>query len=87
MGVSVKQIMLFGSRAKGNYSKYSDYDFLVITKRLFPIKEKRRISKIIRENLSKFPVDIIIESEEEVKTLRNEIGTVVREAMKEGVVL
>ena len=50
-------------------------------------REKMEISKKLRVNLAKFAVDIIIKSEEEAELLRNEIGTVVKEALREGVVL
>lgn len=87
MGVSVNKIILFGSRARGSASKYSDYDFLIITEKTFTIKEKMGISKKLRTQLAEFAIDFVIKSEEEVMALKNQIGTVVREALKEGVVL
>jgi len=45
----VKNIILFGSRARGDFSKYSDYDFLIITEKTFNIKEKMEIAKTIRK--------------------------------------
>jgi predicted nucleotidyltransferase len=47
--VAVKNIILFGSRARGDFSKYSDYDFLIITEKTFNIKEKMEIAKTIRK--------------------------------------
>lgn len=87
MGVSVKKLILFGSRARGSASKYSDYDFLIVTEQTFKVNEKMDISKKLRTQLAEFAIDFIIKSEEEVVALKNQIGTVVRAAMKEGVVL
>ena len=85
MGILAKKIILFGSRARGKISKYSDYDFLIITEKTFSIHEKMEISKSIRENLAKFALDVIVKSEDEVKKQKSQIGTVVREALKEGI--
>lgn len=87
MDVEIKKIILFGSRASGNYSKQSDYDFLIVTEKIFTIKEKMEIAKKIRVVLAEFYIssDIIIKSEEELEIFRHRIGTVTREALKEGV--
>jgi predicted nucleotidyltransferase len=89
MGVETKKIILFGSRARGDFSKSSDYDFLIITAKTFSIKEKREIAAGIRKVLVSFYIasDIIIKSEGEVEYFRNKIGSVVRQALKEGVAL
>lgn len=87
MGVSVKKLILFGSRARGSASKYSDYDFLIVTEQTFTVKEKMGISKKLRTQLAEFAIDFVIKSEKEVEVLKGQIGTVVREALKEGVVL
>jgi predicted nucleotidyltransferase len=87
MQVSMKSIILFGSRAIGDFSKYSDYDFLIITEKTYSIKEKMEIAKAIRKALAELyiPTDIIINSEEEVEYKKNKIGYVTRYALKEGV--
>jgi len=87
--VSVKQIILFGSRAKGNYSKFSDYDFLIITNETFTIREKMEIAKKVRMALAELYIhaDVIINSEEEAEFKKNKIGYVTRYALKEGTVI
>ncbi len=84
-GIYVKKIILFGSRARGNFHKYSDYDILIITERTFTVKEKMELSERIRDNLVRlnFPTDIIIKSEQEIAYYQDKIGSVVREALKE----
>lgn len=87
MGIGVKNIILFGSRARGDSLKHSDYDFLIITEKTFLIKEKMQIAKKVNQTLAKLliPCDIIVKSTEEIEYFKNKIGTVVREALKEGV--
>ena len=87
MSISAKNIILFGSRARGDSSKYSDYDFLIITEKTFNIKEKMEINKKVNQILAKLliPSDIIINSEEEVEYKKNRIGCVARYALKEGI--
>jgi len=87
LGVEVEKIILFGSRARGDSSSSSDYDFLIITTQTFPIKEKMAIAQKLSQSLARLLIstDIIIKSRPEVERLKQEIGTVVREALKEGV--
>ena len=37
-GIKIEGIILFGSMARGDFSNYSDYDFLIITESTFTIK-------------------------------------------------
>lgn len=89
MGISVKKIVLFGSRARGNPLPNSDFDFLIITEKTYGVKEKMRIASTIRRALAELHVfaDIIINSEEEVEIKKNRIGCVTRYALAEGVVI
>jgi len=85
LGVSVRRIILFGSRASGKAGKLSDYDFLIVTEKTYPIPQKMILSKRIREELSFYPIDVIIKSEDEVNKQKDKIGTLVREVLNEGV--
>ena len=84
-GIKITKIILFGSKARGDFSKSSDYDLLIVTEKTFTIKEKMGIAKRVREYLSKYAIDVIIKSEEEIEIQKNQIGNVVREALKEGI--
>lgn len=83
--ICVKRVILFGSRVKGDFNKYSDYDLLIVTEKTFSVREKMEISRKLRIALAEFAVDIIIKSEDEVKVQKDLIGTIVREALKKGV--
>ncbi len=89
MGIAVKTIILFGSRARGHFDPESDWDVLVvIDKDLIHSEKKEMWSKISRNVHKQFPYfsfDIIIKSAnifEKEKTITN---TISNEAYREGV--
>jgi len=49
MKISIKDIILFGSRARGDYKKNSDWDILIIVKNKISIYKKREIAQNIRK--------------------------------------
>ena len=83
--ISVKSILLFGSRARKDHNDQSDYDFLIITENTFEFREKMAIAKKIRTRLSIYAIDVLIKSEEEVKRFRTVPGNVVGTAIREGI--
>jgi uncharacterized protein len=82
-------VILFGSRARSDSSSDSDYDFMVVTKDLLNMAEKRKYKSILRTKLAKqkIPVDVLIETEQDVEIKKNISGHIVREVMKDGIVL
>lgn len=89
MGISVENIILFGSRARGDYNEDSDYDILIVTEETFPFREKIRIFNKVTKDLAKklIPCDVIIKSYDEIEYFQDKVGSVVREALQEGVAL
>lgn len=84
------RVLLFGSRARGDFNKQSDFDVLVITKDTFPPKDKREWTGKIGSSLVNIlhaPFDIICHSEEEVNAYKNYYGHIVRYALKDAVEL
>ena len=84
------KILLFGSYARGEQTKDSDYDLLVITKKTYPPREKINWrTKIHNELVNVFhaPFDVLMDSEEEVNRKKELLGHIVRYAVKEGTVL
>ena len=84
-----EEIILFGSRARGDFSKGSDHDILIIMQRSLTIKEKMRLLSSLRKELAVkgIDADIIIKSRDEVNYYKDKIGNVVRAALKEGVAI
>ncbi|MCK9403289.1 MAG: nucleotidyltransferase domain-containing protein [Chitinophagaceae bacterium] len=84
------QVLLFGSRARGNDTKYSDYDVLVITQQAFAPGEKinweSKISKTL-VNLLRAPFDVILQSNEEINLRKNSKGHIIYYALKDAVEL
>ena len=84
------RVLLFGSHARGDHDRYSDYDLLIITPTTFTPEEKinwsSRLDRAIVEAI-KAPVDLVLNSEEEVRQKQELPGHIVRSAIREGVAL
>ena len=84
------RIILFGSMAKGTADKGSDYDLLIISKANIPNREKggwrSKLDTALVYALDA-PVDIVLNSEEEVERKKVLLGHVVKWAVNEGVEL
>jgi predicted nucleotidyltransferase len=87
--ISPLKIILFGSRARGDFDKDSDWDVLIVIKEKLARKEKEKIAETIRKTIAKFliPCDVIIRNESELSFYDKFYGTVTYEALKEGVSL
>ena len=81
-----QQVILFGSHARGAASPESDVDLLVV----MPIRGSRRQQQVaIRTALSGMGLakDVLVVTSEEVEQYRDQVGTVIRPALREGKVL
>jgi uncharacterized protein len=84
------RVLLFGSRARGDGDRFSDYDLLVITQQTFAPREKIRLSTLLDRaivNAIKAPVDLLLDSEEEVLEKQALPGNIIRTAIREGIIL
>ena len=81
------EIVLFGSRARGNEDLSSDYDFMIITEATYTHEEKQKIKASLRKQLAKdkIPADIIISSKDELNTRTEITGHIIKQIIKEGV--
>ena len=82
------RILLFGSRARGDSAKNSDYDLLIITKETFAPRTKIDWESKIRKalvNILNLPFDIIIQSKKEVSEKKDLSGHIVYYAMKDAI--
>jgi len=89
LGASAQKIVLFGSRARKDFTPLNDYDILIITEKPFEINTKMSTSKNIRQYFARsgLDVDVIIKSKNEVNILKDRPGSIVRNALKEGFAL
>ncbi|MCG2727071.1 MAG: nucleotidyltransferase domain-containing protein, partial [Candidatus Methanoperedenaceae archaeon] len=89
MNLKYSKILLFGSRARGNFREESDWDFLIVLKKPLDVKTKKELWFDIYKKLHEFypfiSFDIVLkdaESFEEEKTIAN---TISNEVYLEGV--
>jgi predicted nucleotidyltransferase len=81
-----EQIILFGSRARGDSRPDSDVDLLIIKDNIESTRaEAGRISRAL-SNIA-LPIDVIVVRPAYVEQYRDIIGTIVRPALREGKVL
>ena len=73
---------MFGSRARGDYKKESDYDFIIVSRDFEGISIFKRIEMVldVREN-----IDVICLTPEEFEREKNFLGSIVSYAVKEGI--
>ena len=85
--INIEEIYLFGSRAKGNYSKDSDWDFYIIVDKDLDFSFKRKINANLRRKLAELsiPIDIIIQSRSLVEQRKNNVGYLTYYVLKEGI--
>ena len=83
------EIMLFGSRARSEAHLESDYDILVKTKDQITPREKIVLRSSIRKELLKQDIrsDILIQSVEEIERKKNLPGHIIRNLMKDAIIL
>ena len=76
---------LFGSRAKGNYKKNSDYDFMVVKSGVKNEREiSRRIYRALFDNHIRVPVDIIVVDSDKLDKNKENRYLIYSWALKEG---
>jgi len=87
--IAYKKIILFGSRVREDYNKQSDFDLLIILSRNKPIREKIYLSSKLRKRFASkmIDADIIVKDGKDIAYLKDKPGSVVRNALKEGVSL
>jgi predicted nucleotidyltransferase len=80
------RVILFGSHARGEAGRHSDVDLLVV---LPQVDDPRRAAVAIRRLLADLPVakDIVVTTPEEVAARGHLVGTILRPALREGVVV
>jgi len=85
-GVDVKSIILFGSRARGDYREDSDWDLLVVVGSSPSREAIRRLQYRIYKSLSRNRIycDVVVVSEEYYHKYKDVVGTIAYYAHLEG---
>ena len=88
--VDPEQVILFGSRGRGDHRENSDIDLIVIEAEPFGPEKSRhkemlRLYRAVRG--SRVPVDILVYSNEDVDYWRDSLNYVLARALREGKVL
>jgi len=88
-GIRVEKIILFGSRARGDFKPDSDWDFLVVLDRELDPRQRREIIGEIKIKLAeqRIPNDLFIKSISQVEEQKSDVGWITYYALKYGVEL
>jgi len=83
------KIILFGSRARNDFVAESDYDLLIILNDKLSFQDKRKISSLIRKVFAKklIDADVIVKTTEEINYFKDKTGSVVKNALEEGILI
>ena len=80
----LSKIILFGSRAKGDYLEDSDYDFIIVSNYFENISFLKRMELIYKDFDLDVNVDIIPITEKEYKKRKNELS-ILGEGIRKGI--
>ena len=84
--IEIDKIILFGSRARGNYREDSDWDILIVTEEKLDTRRKIIFWYEIYKKVD-LPVDIIIVSEDTLKKFGKDVSFIYKYALEEGVTI
>ncbi len=79
-------VIFFGSRSNKNYTKDSDIDLIMVSKKFKRLNFFKRVAKMYDYWDFKYPVDFICYTPEEFDKLKKRIS-IVSEALEEGVMV
>ncbi len=88
-GIEVDKIILFGSRARGDYKEESDWDILIVTKEKIDWKKRKMFLSEIRRNLIAKDIipEVLLVDKGSFEKYKNLTGFVYYWAEKEGVLI
>ncbi|HLD59251.1 MAG TPA: nucleotidyltransferase domain-containing protein [archaeon] len=83
--IKIEKIILFGSRAKGNFSEESDFDLMVVSNNFAKKPFYKRPIELYSKWKLDYPLELICYTEEELKQkLKNPYSTA-SQAIKTGI--
>lgn len=81
-----EKLILFGSRARGDNFKSSDFDFIIVSKKFNDVPFMQRVPKIYDYWDESIDIEVICYTPEEFARKSEEYGTI-KQAVKEGIEL
>ena len=84
--VGAQKVILFGSRARGDWLQESDYDFVVVAERFEGVHFVKRPVELYQYWEGQPGVELLCYTPEEFERKRRQIS-IVREAVREGIEL
>lgn len=86
-GYTIEKIILFGSRARGEYNDDSDYDIYVVMQNDLSRVTRIQLTDKILEQLAESGIwaDVIIRSKREVEIYKDQIGAITGDVLREGI--
>jgi len=84
--IAIDNMIFFGSIAKGKAKKWSDIDLVIVSKKFNNVKTYKRAKGFRDYWKLDYPVDFLCYTPEEFNRLKKQV-TIVREAVKEGIVI
>ena len=83
-GLTVEEIILFGSRARGDFNEDSDWDILVVVSEDIDRETYRELWYRVYRRLN-VPIDLIIVPKGKLEELKDSPGFIYYYALREGV--
>ncbi len=82
-----EQVLLFGSRVRGDSHADSDYDVLAVLPHHLVPKERLRLATRCRRRLAQegLDVDVLVKSPVEIRDYHDKRGSIVHEALTSGI--
>jgi len=86
-GVKVEKVLLFGSRARGDYKRDSDWDLLVVTEEKLDRELENELWLHVQRRLVKLGIvpELLIVDKETLRKYEKHTGYVCYYALKEGI--
>ncbi|MBP1912985.1 nucleotidyltransferase domain-containing protein [Thermococcus stetteri] len=87
LGVDVEEIILFGSRARGDFRRDSDWDVLIVTREKIPRAIELELYKLVHRELlfNGVKADILLISRDELEAVKEDRSYVYYYALREGI--
>ncbi|HLC32447.1 MAG TPA: nucleotidyltransferase domain-containing protein [Candidatus Nanoarchaeia archaeon] len=84
--LGASRIILFGSRARGDFFEYSDYDFIIISPAFDGVHWLERISCVVKQWDSDRSIDVLPYTESEFN-IKKKWSSTIKSALKDGVLI